>query len=154
MTNIAPFELKFSRTPKSIALQSQPTLEGSASAKRYHLRGTSWFKSLMISTSKQSIDIEQALCKLNYDSRVRKPLYEIPGASFVFLSKETSSTKVKQHKLSPMATDPISVVEVRDDSVVIEDGEAQARVSRDRMELAPKPLEYINRSATPNDKSP
>lgn len=107
-----------------------------------------------MSTAKQSIDKEQARYKRNFDARLRKPSYKIPVGFFVFLRKLKGSTKGKQHKLSPVPTDPFRVMEVRDDTVVIEDGDAQERVSRDPVQLAPNPLEYSNRSAKPNKMSP
>lgn len=56
--------------------------------------------------------------------------------------------------MSPISTGPFRVLEVRDYTVVIEDGDAKEIVSGDRVELTTNPLEYNYRSFKPNARSP
>ena len=85
-TNIAPFELVLARAPRSLALQAEPTLEEFSSSRAYYLKWQSWLESLMRSADK-SLRKEQGRYKRNFDARLRRPKYDIPSGSYVFLRK-------------------------------------------------------------------
>ena len=152
-TNLAPFELVLARAPKSLAVQAQPVLEEFNSARQYHLKWQSWLSSLM-TTARKSLHKEQARYKRNFDARLRKPAYEVPVGSYVFLRKEFVDKKESKHKLSPVATGPYRVAEVNKDTVVIIDGTMHERVSRDRVELAPNPIDQPRWSPSPALEGP
>ena len=135
-TNIAPFELVLARAPGSLALQAEPKLETFSSSRAYYLKWQSWLESLMRSADK-SLRKEQARYKRNFDSRLRKPKYDIPVGSYVFLRKEQGTASEPKHKLAQVATGAYSVKKSGQDTVVIAIGDQEERVSRDRVELAP-----------------
>ena len=86
-TNIAPFELVLAQAPRSLALQAQPKVEEFSSSRAYYFKWQSWLESLMQSADR-SLRKEQVRYKRNFDSRLRKPKYDIPVGSYVFLRKE------------------------------------------------------------------
>lgn len=139
-TNIAPFELVLARAPKSLALQAQPTLEEFDSSRKYYLRWQSWLLSLM-RTADKSLRKEQARYKRNFDARLRKPKYDIPVESYVFVRKEQGTTEAPKHKLARVATGPFRVKRISEETVVIVDGDQEEKISRDRVELAPSPMD-------------
>lgn len=89
----------------------------------------------------KSLQKEQARNKRNFDACLRKSRYNTPKGSFVFLRKEQGTAKESKHKLVRVATRPYQVIDVTGDTVVISRGDEHERVSRDRVELAPNPLE-------------
>ena len=140
-TNIAPFELVLARAPRSLALQAQPSLETFSSSRAYYLKRQSWLESLMRSADK-SLRKEQARYKRDFDARPHKPKYDIPSGSYVFLRKEQGTASEPKHKLAQVATGPYQVRTSDQHTVVIAIGDQEERVSRDRVELAPNPMEH------------
>ena len=140
-TNIAPFELVLARAPRNIALQAQPHLEQFGSSRAYYLKWQSWLESLM-RTANKNIRKEQARYKRNFDARLRKPKYDIPVGSYVFLRKEQGTATEPMYKLAQVATGPYAVKKSDRNTVVIAIGDQEERVSRDRVELAPSPMEH------------
>ncbi|CDF38512.1 unnamed protein product [Chondrus crispus] len=140
-TNITPFELVLARAPRSIALQVQPTLENFSSSRAYYMKWQSWLESLMRGADK-SLRKEQARYKRNFDARLRNPQYEIPPGSYVFLRKEQGTASEPKHKLAQVATGLYHVRRSDQHTVVIAIGDQEERVSRDRVELAPSPMDY------------
>ena len=96
-TNIAPFELLLARAPRSLTLQARSQLEQFGSPRAYHLRWQSWLGSLM-RTANKSLRKEKARYKRNFDARLRKPKYDIPIGSYVFLRKEQGTATEPKHK--------------------------------------------------------
>ena len=139
-TNIAPFELVLARAPSSIALQAQPHLEHFGSSKAYYLKWQSWLESLMRTTDK-SLRKEQARYKRNFDARLRKPKYDLPVGSYVFLRKEQGTATEPKHRLAQVAMGPYAVKQSDRNTVVIAIGDQEERVSQYRVELAPSPME-------------
>ncbi|CDF34164.1 unnamed protein product [Chondrus crispus] len=140
-TNMAPFELVLARAPRSIALQAQPSLEGFSSNRAYYLKWQSWLESLMKGADR-SLRKEQARYKRNFDARLCKPQYEIPPWSYVFLRKEQGTASEPKHKLAQVATGPYHVQRSDQHMVVIAIGDQEESVLRDRVELAPSPMDY------------
>lgn len=104
-TNIAPFELVFSKAPKSIALKAQASLEELETSRKYYLKWQSWLESLIEQTSK-SFRKEQARYQRNFDARLRRPRYEIYSYSFACLRKKQGIVGEPKNKLAKMATGP------------------------------------------------
>lgn len=94
-----------------------------------------------MNTDGKSIEQEQARYKRNYDARLRKPAYDIHVGSYVFLRKEQSTASERKHKLAQVATGPHRLKEVDADTVFLDRGKESERVSCDRVELAPSPME-------------
>ena len=90
----------------------------------------------------KSLRKEQARYKRNFDARLRKPKYDIPVGSYVFLRKEQGTATEPKHKLAQVATGPYAVKQSDRNTVVIAIGDQEERVSRDRVELAPSPMEH------------
>ena len=95
-------------------------------------------------TTDKSLRKEQARYKRNFDSRLRKPKYDIPVGSYVFLRKEQGTATEPKHKLAQVATGPYAVKQSDSNTVVIAIGDQEERVSRDRVELAPSPMEQAS----------
>ena len=93
-------------------------------------------------TANRSLRKEQARYKRNFDARLRKPKYDIPVGSYVFLRKEQGTATEPKHKLAQVATGPYAVKQADRNTVVIAIGDQEERVSRDRVELAPSPMEH------------
>lgn len=91
----------------------------------------------------KSLRKEQARYKRNFDVRLRKQKYEIPVGSYVFLRKEQGTATEPKHKLAQVATGPYLVKKSDQHTVVIAIGDQEERVSRDRVELAPSPMDYV-----------
>ena len=89
----------------------------------------------------KSLRKEQARYKRNFDARLCKPKYDIPVESYVFLREEQGTATEPKHKLEQVATGPYAVKQSDRTTVVIAIGEQEERVSRDRVELAPSPME-------------
>ena len=89
----------------------------------------------------KSLRKEQARYKRNFDARLRKPKYYIPSGSYVFLRKEQGTGSEPKHKLAQVATGPYQVRTSDQHTVVIAIGDQEERVSRNRVELAPSPME-------------
>ena len=92
-------------------------------------------------TADNSLRKEQARYKRNFDARLRKPKYDIPVGSYVFLRKEQGTATEPKHMLAQVATGPYAVKQSDRNTVVIAIGDQEERVSRDRVELAPSPME-------------
>ena len=90
---------------------------------------------------------EQAPYKRNFDSRRRRPKYDIPVGSYVFLGKEQGTTREPKHKLAQVATGPYAVKKLDQDTVEIAIGDQKERVSRGRAELAPSPMDLASTTA-------
>ena len=90
----------------------------------------------------KSLRKEQARYKRNFDARLRKPKYDIPSGFYVFLRKEQGTASEPKHKLAQVATGLYQVRKSDPNTVVIVIGDQEERVSRDRVELAPSPLDY------------
>ena len=140
-TNIAPFELVLAQAPGSLALQAEPKLEEFSSSRAYYLKWQSWLESLMRSADK-SLRKEQGRYKRNFDVRLRRPKYDIPAGCYVFLRKEQGTASEPKHKLARVATGPYQVRKSDPNTVVICIGDQEERVSRDRVEPAPSPMDY------------
>ena len=93
-------------------------------------------------TADKSLRKEQARYKRNFDARLRKPKYDIPVGSYVFLRKEQGTATEPKHKLAQVTTGPYAVKQSDRNTVVIAIGDQEERVSRDRVELAPSPMEH------------
>ena len=93
-------------------------------------------------TTDKSLRKEQARYKRNLDARLRKPKYGIPVGSYVFLRKEQGTATEPKHKLAQVATGPYAVEQSDRNTVVIAIGDQEERVSRDRVELAPSPMDH------------
>ena len=93
-------------------------------------------------TTDKSLRKEQARYKRNFDARLRKPKYDIPVGSYVFLRNEQGTATEPKHKLAQAATGPYAVKQSDRNTVVIAIGDQEERVSRDRVELAPSPMDY------------
>ena len=91
----------------------------------------------------KSIPKEQARYKRNFDARLRKPNYDIPAGSYVFLRKEQGTATEPKHKLAQVATGPYAVKQSDRNTVVIAISDQEERVSRDRVELAPSPIDHV-----------
>lgn len=89
----------------------------------------------------KSLRKEQARYKRDFDAYLRKTRYEIPVSSFSFLLKEQGTADEPKHKLVRVATGPYQVTEVASDTVVITRGDEREIVSRERVEMAPIPME-------------
>ena len=135
-TNIAPFELVLARELRSIALPAQPHLEQFGSSRAYYLKWQSWLESLMRIADK-SLRKEQARYKANFDARLRKPKYDIPAGSHVFLRKEQGTATEPKHRPAQVATGLYAVKQTDINTVVIAIGGGMflARSSR----TGPKP---------------
>ena len=126
-TNTTPFELVLARTRRSLALQTQPKVEEFSSLRAYYLKWQSWLESLMRSADK-SLRKEQAWYKRNFDSRLRKPKYDIPEGSYVLFRKEQGTASEPKHKLAQVATGTYLVKKADQDTVVIAIGDQECRV--------------------------
>ena len=62
--------------------------------------------------------------------------------SFVFLRKEQGTATEPKHKLAQVAKGPYAVKQSDSNTVVIAIGDQEERVSRDRVELAPSPMDH------------
>lgn len=91
----------------------------------------------------KSLRKEQAHYKRNVDARLHKPRYLIPVVSFVFVSKEKETADEPKHKLARVATAPYQIIEVAKDIVMITRGDERERISRERVEFAPSPVERV-----------
>lgn len=60
-------------------------------------------------TADKSLGKEHARYKLNFDARLRKPKYEIPAGSYVFLLMEQSTAIEPKRRLAYVATSPYAV---------------------------------------------
>ena len=54
----------------------------------------------------KSLRKEQGRYKRNFDARLRRPKYDIPSGSYVFLRKEQGTASEPKHKLAQVATGP------------------------------------------------
>lgn len=97
--------------------------------------------------TRKSIQKEQARYKRNFDARLRKLRHEISKGAFLFLRKEQGTAEEPKYKLVRVAAGTYQVLEVADDTVIISKGDEHETVSRDRMELAPSPLDYSQDSS-------
>lgn len=75
------------RAPKSLTLPGEPTVEEFTSSKKYHFKWQLRYQSLMENSDK-NLRMEQARYKRNLNSRLRKPNYDIPVGSYIFLRKK------------------------------------------------------------------
>ena len=85
---------------------------------------------------------EQARYRRNFDARLRKPKYDIPSGSYVFLRKEQGTASEPKQKLAQVATGPYQVRTSDQHTVIIAIGDQEERVSRDRVELAQSSMEH------------
>ena len=92
-------------------------------------------------TADKSLRKEQARYKRDFDARLRKPKYDIPVGSYVFLRKEQGTATEPKHKLAKVATGLYAVRQSDRNTVVIAIRDQEERVSRDRIELVPSPME-------------
>lgn len=137
-TKYAPFELVLARPPRTLSLQAQPTVSLNETPGQFHLRWQNWLKMLM-STAKDSLHREQRRYKRDFDKRLRLPTQEISAGSYVFVRKEYFGKQNPRHKLSPIAEGPFRVIDTTEQTVVIQDGLRQEKISRDRVVGAPSP---------------
>ena len=86
---------------------------------------------------------EHAWYERIFDSRLRKPKYDVPEGSYVFLRKEQGIVSEPKHKLAQVATGRYFVKKAYQDTVVIAIGDQEERVSRDWVELAPSPMDLV-----------
>ena len=93
-----------------------------------------------MSTAKAKLAKRQPKYKLDFDKRLRRNAEIIHPGDRVFVRKEYTNPHVeRKHKLSPVADGPYDVVEVNQDTVVIETEDGfRERLSRDRVTLTPK----------------
>ena len=80
----------------------------------------------------KSLGKEQARDRRDFDSRLRKPKYDIPMGSYVFPRKEHGTDTEPNHKLAHVATGPYHVKGTNQGTVVIAIGNQEERVLRDR----------------------
>ena len=80
--------------------------------------------------------------KRNFDARLRRLKYNIPSGSYDFLRKEQGTASEPNQKLAQVATGPYQVRKSDPNTVVIVIGDQEERVSRDRVELTPSPIDY------------
>ena len=90
----------------------------------------------------KSLRKEQARYKRNFDARLRKPKYDIPSGSYVFLKEQGTASEPK-HKLAQVAIGSYQVRSSDQHTVVIAIGDQEERVSRDRVEFAPSPMDHV-----------
>ena len=141
-TMLAPFELVLSRPPPVISIESRPTMDAADDAYTYRERWKYWLTQLM-STASAELEKRQARYKRNFDARLRLPVQRISEGSFVFLRRDHTPRTESRHKLAPVADGPFKVVGADEHTVVVKIDENVERVSRDRVELAPKPAEPV-----------
>ena len=72
---------------------------------------------------------------------MRKPKYDIPVGSYVFLRKEQGTATELKNKLAQVATGPYAVRQSDRNTVVIAIVDQEEGVSRHRVELAQSPIE-------------
>ena len=137
-TGLSPFQLVLSKTPRALAMEELPKLRGE-NPSLYHRRWLSRLQALM-ETANAALSATQRRYQRNFNSRLRRSRNEPTAGSYVFLRKEqTSRTGDTRHKLAPLATGPFKVISVHGRTVVIQIGDDQERVSRDRVQVAPSP---------------
>ena len=141
-TMLAPFELVLSRPPPAISIESRPTMDAADDAYTYRERWKYWLTQLM-STASAELEKRQARYKRNFDARLRLPVQQISEGSFVFVRRDHTPRTESRHKLAPVADGPFEVVGADEHTVVVKIDENVERVSRDRVELAPKPAEPV-----------
>ena len=105
----------------------------------YRERWKYWLNQLM-STASAELEKRQARYKRNFDARLL-PVQQISEGSFVFIRRDHTPRTESRHKLAPVADGPFEVVGADEHTVVVKIDENVERVSRDRVELAPKPAE-------------
>ena len=81
-------------------------------------------------TTDKSLRKEQARYKRNVDARLRKPKYDIPVGSYVFLRKEQGTATEPKHKLAQAATGPYKAKQSDRTTVVIAIGEQEERFAK------------------------
>ena len=67
----------------------------------------------------KSLRKEQGRYKRNFDARLRRPKYDIPSGSYVFLRKELGTASEPNHNLAQVATGPYQVQKSDPNTVVI-----------------------------------
>ena len=141
-TMLAPFELVLSRPPPALSIESRPTMDAADDAYTYRERWKYWLTQLM-STASAELEKRQARYKRNFDAWLRLPVQQISKASFVFLRRDHTLRTESRHKLAPVANGPFEVVGADEHTVAVKIDENVERVSRDRVQLAPKPAEAV-----------
>ena len=150
LARVAPIqEAEQPRTPCSLAIQAQPTIEQCRSTAQYHSKWMSWLDSLM-STAKSSMSKEQDRYRRNFNQCLRRDNQDIRSGSFVFVRKDYTNKNERKHKLAPIANGPYRVVNDDEHTVLIEDGSRRERISRDRVEAAPNPEVVLHRAVLGN----
>ena len=89
-----------------------------------------------------SLRKEQGWYKRNFDASLRRPKYDILSRPCVFFRKEHGTASDLKHKLAHVATRPYQVRKSNPNTVFIVIGNQEERVSRDRVELAPGPMDH------------
>ena len=142
-TSVPPFELVLSRPPAPLAIESIPHVVNPRVEDH-----NKWLQNLKvrISAARQQLGKAQQVYKRNYDRRLRKRRQQFKVNGFVFLRREPGETVPGgSHKLTPVATGPFRVAEVKEKTAVIlrpQQGRRHAlkeEVSLDRLEPAPPP---------------
>ena len=94
----------------------------------------------------RGMEKEQARYKRNLDAELRLQVQNISEGSFVYVRRDHTPRMESQHKLAPVADGPFEVVGADEHEVVVKKVENAERVSRDRVELAPKPVEPVTQA--------
>ena len=108
----------------------------------YRERRKYWLSQLMSTASAES-DKRQARYKRKFDSRLRLPAQQISEGFFAFLRRDHTLRTESWHKLAPVADVPFKDVLADEHTIVMKIEENVERVSRDCVELAPKPAEPV-----------
>ena len=138
-TGCTPFELVLARPPASLSMEAKPSIDEVLSARD---SVTQWKRRLeaLMKTAGDELNKSQRRYKRSFDRRVRLPLDTPVAVSFVFLRKDYTNPRTDtKHKLAPLATGPHKVVSYDGRTVVVQVGDEQERVSRDRVVPAPTP---------------
>ena len=151
-TGVSPFELVLSRPPAALSMEAKPELQG-LSASELRLRWKQRLEAL-INTASAGLRRTQRRYKRNFDRRLRNSNEDPKPGSYVFLRKEHYNTTESRHKLAPIATGPHKVVSLEGRTLVIQIGDRQERVSRDRVSLAPTPRDVVESTVNQGTNHP
>ena len=138
-TQLAPFDLVLSRSPRSLSFEAKPDMTGVPEASFRE----QWLKRLeiLMGTASKNLEKTQQRYKRDFDRRLGVPKRQPAKDGYVFVRKDHRDPKKGEtHKLAPKASGPFRVIAVEKDTIVIEDGDNHERVSRDRVVPAPPPV--------------
>ena len=148
-TKLSPFELVLSRPPRALSLQAEPQLEKVGNAK-YHAKWRVWLRGLM-STATVESKKSQERYRANYDKHIRASNEDYRPGTYIFVRRDYANPRTEaRHKLAPVANGPYRIVSADQDTVDIQDGDDQERVTRDR--IVPAPVQ-LSQPVTPSTTS-